>query len=150
MFRQEDLTVYTGAVAIIRMHPDMYAGPTPRRRRLAGKMISDLLHFGVRSATVEVYGEWLMIVAQSDWLTINGKYQADRWDHISAAPEIGLDTMHPEVVLTAFSEVLFTIASGSIDFIVGKDIHDPEIAARAQSLLAPDFRGRAVGFFIKD
>jgi hypothetical protein len=149
MVSRED-AVHTDAIAIIKMRADLYGGRSPRRTRLTGRLVSDLLQFGVKSVSAEAFGDWWLIVAKSDWLTIDLEYRVDRWKRISAAPEIGLEAMHPEVLLTAFSEVLFTIAKGSMDFIVGQEIGNGELTAKVQSLLHPDFRGRAVGFLIKE
>ncbi len=150
MVSREELTIYADPIAIIRMRPELYAGPTPRRRSLAGRLVSNLLQFGVKSIAVEAFDEWWLVVAENDWLTINGEYRSDRWRRISAAPEVGLEAMHPEVLLTAFSDVLFTIANGSMDFLVGQEIKNEALAAKARSLLRPDFRGRAVGCLIRD
>ncbi|HEY3847168.1 MAG TPA: hypothetical protein VGL95_08650 [Acetobacteraceae bacterium] len=149
-YARDDLDIIDDAVALIRRHPDVYAGEAPRAARLAAKMTGDLLQFGARSVSAEMFGSWWVVTSQSDWLTINGVYHADYWHRIVAAPEIGLEAMRPEVLLTAFSRVLITVARESMEFIVGNEIGNAALQMRLRALLVPEFRGRAVGFLIEE
>jgi len=149
-YAREDLYVIDDAVALIRRRPCMYAGDAPRAVRLAAKMAGDLLQFGVRSVTAEALGPWWLITSHSDWLTIDGVYRSEYWHRIVAAPEIGLEAMRPEVLLTAFSSVLFTVSKGSVEFLMGDKIDNAAMQMRLGTLLAPEFRGRAVGFLIEE
>jgi hypothetical protein len=149
-FTMDDLTV-ANSLDVIRRWPEKYAGPAPRAKRLAGKTIADLLCFGVESASVEAFGAWWLIVAQHDWLTLEGTYHAEYWHTVRAAPEVGLQADRPEAVLTALSKSLFTIADSSIEFIVGNDeISSDQLRKRILSLLDGKFRGRAIGFWIDE
>jgi hypothetical protein len=113
-------------------------------------MAGDLLQFGVRSVTAEALDAWWLITSQSDWLAIDGVCHSEYWHRIVPAPEIGLEAMRPEVLLTAFSSVLFTVSEGSVEFIVGDKIGSAALQMRLGTLLAPEFRGRAVGFLVDE
>jgi len=149
-YARENIDVIDDAVALIRRRPRMYGGDAPRAVRLAAKMTGDLLQLGARSVTAEALDAWWLITSQSDWLIIDGVYHSEYWHRIVAAPEIGLEAMRPEVLLTAFSNVLFTVSKGSVEFVVGDKIGDPALQMRLATLLAPEFRGRAVGFLIQE
>lgn len=146
----DDLDVIDDAVALIRRYPVTYAGDTPRAARLAAKMAGDLLQFGVRSVSAEAFGPWWLVISLSDWLTVGGVYHSEYWHQIVSAPDLGLEAMRPEVLLTAFSSVLFTVGEGSVEFVVGDNITNEALQTKLCALLAPEFRGRAVGFLIEE
>jgi hypothetical protein len=149
-YTAEDLTVYDNAVALIRSQPTVYAGKAPRAARLAAKAAGDLLQFGVKSLSAESFDRWWLITSQSDWLTINDVYHSEYWHRIIPAPEVGLEAMRPEVLLTALSSILFTVSKGAVDFIVGNGINHRELEMKVQTLLAPEFHGRGVGFLVNE
>ena len=129
-------------IAAIRRAPRLYAGDPPRAARLVAKMAGDLLQFGMRSVSAEAFGAW--------WLTIDGVYHPEYWRCVIHAPEIGLQAMRPEVLLTVFSSVLVTVANGSIEFLVGDRIDNEALQMKFRTLLVPEFHGRAVGFLIEE
>jgi hypothetical protein len=149
-YAREDLDIIDDAVAMIRRHPAMYAGNAPRAVRLAAKMAGDLLQFGARSVSADAFGAWWLITSQTDWLTFNGVCHSHHWHRIVAAPELGLEAMRPEVLLTAFSSVLFTVCRESVEFVVGDKISNDALQAKLRTLMVPEFRGRAVGFLIEE
>ena len=149
-YTREDLDVIDDAVTIIRRRPRMYAGDAPRATRLAAKLAGDLLQFGVRSVSADAFGAWWLVTSQSDWLAADGVYHSEYWHRIVPAPEIGLEAMRPEVLLTAFASVLFTVSKSAIEFVVGDKVGNEALQARLRTLLAPEFRGRAVGFLIEE
>jgi len=53
-------------------------------------------------------------------------------------------------LLTAFASVLFTVSKSAIEFVVGDKVGNEALQARLRTLLAPEFRGRAVGFLIEE
>lgn len=138
------------SMAAIRRAPRLYAGDPPRAARLAAKMVGDLLQFGMRSVSAEAFGAWWLITSQSDWLTSDGVYHAEYWRRVVVAPEIGLQAMRPEVLLTAFSSALVTVARESMEFIVGAEVGNEALQAKLRTLMVPEFRGRAVGFLIDE
>ena len=91
------------------------------------------------------------MTAQTDWLTRYGVCRSECWQRILPAPEPGLNAMRPEVLLTAFSQALFTVSHSSVQHIVGNgELPDADLQARVLALVASDFHGRAVGFLLAD
>ncbi|HVT52575.1 MAG TPA: hypothetical protein VHE77_13445 [Dongiaceae bacterium] len=150
IYTAEDIPLVTDTIAWIRQHPELYAGPPPYRRRLAARLVHDLVCFGLNNVSAEAFDTWWLVTAQMDWLVIDGIYRAEYWRTVRAAPEIGLDACRPEVVMTALSHTLFTVANGSVEFVVGNEIGHDGLRTKVKSLAAPDFRGRAVGFLIEE
>ena len=138
------------SIAAIRRAPRLYAGDPPRAARLAAKMVGDLVQFGMRSVSAEAFGAWWLITSQSDWLSIDGVYHPEYWRRVVHAPEIGLQAMRPEVLLTVFSSVLVTVANGSLEFLVGDRVDNEALQTKLRALLGPGFHGRAVGFLIEE
>jgi hypothetical protein len=125
----------------------MYGGKPPRAARLAAGMAADLVQRGFVPVTVETFDGWWLVTCQVDWLNVSGAYHANYWRRIVPAPEIGDNAMRMEVLLTAFSAVLFTVTAGSVEFIAGaNEINNDTLRDKATSLSRSDFRGRAVGF----
>ncbi len=149
-YTADDLQVIH-AMDAIRRAPRLYAGDPPRAARLAAKMAGDLLQFDMRSVNAEAFGAWWLITSQSDWLIVHGVvYHPEYWRSVVPAPEIGLQAMRPEVLLTAFSSVLFTVANEAVEFLVGDKIDNEALRLKLLTLLVPEFRGRAVGFLIEE
>ena len=149
IYRPEDIPV-VDALEWIRGHPEYFVGPPPYKRTLVARAVHDLVCFGVNAVSAEAFDPWWLVIAQSDWLTIDGIYRREYWQTTGAAPEIGLQAARPEAVMTALSDALFTVANGTVEFIVGSEIGHDGLRAKVQSLLTPEFRGRAVGFLIAE
>jgi hypothetical protein len=143
-----DLVILDDAIAIIRRNPVLYGGDAPRGARLAAAVMRDrIAHGDVPVSGDEVDGWWL-ITCQRDWLADSGTDQPDYWHRIVAAPEIGTESIRSEVLLTAFSKALFTIADGQLLWLVQDGSIPASLDGKIRPLLEPSFKGRAVAFAV--
>jgi hypothetical protein len=132
VYSMNDLQVVT-ALEAIRSRPDMYLRGQPITGDvLASRLIEDILVVRNCIAFATRIDEWWVVASDRDWIGIHeGEKLRSHFNRIVAFPEAGVNTMHSEVLITAFAKDVFTsdtstqcVIHGSIDGAVNSIISD--------------------------
>jgi hypothetical protein len=106
----------------IRKHPEMYLvcgrkdGPS-----LAARLVSDVLTQGGPVVEAIQANDWWVVASETDWIRIlECKHSRDPFTSIVPFPEDGPNSMHSEVLLTAFAQDVLTTGCEGRRVIKGK------------------------------
>jgi hypothetical protein len=103
-------------------------------RELAEAILGDALILTDGPVTVLHRGAWWLVVAEEDWMTRQSSGSVDDLFHkIVAFPEAGPNSMHSEVLLTAFAQDVITKDATTLCTIKGCVAEDDEIHGILQS-----------------
>jgi hypothetical protein len=94
----------------IRRHPEMYLGGGRKDGpSLAARLVSDVLTQGGPDVEAIQTNDWWVVASAIDWISIQERQHArDPFTSIIPFPEDGPNSMHSEVLLTAFAEDVLT------------------------------------------
>jgi hypothetical protein len=110
----DDLQIHDDPVGLIRRNPAMYlAGAVDQAvgEHLAARMLGDLILSGALPARVNRVGQWWEVSCATDWLVGRGGIGA--FTRIAPFPAAGPNSMHSEILLTAFADNVVT--SSAVD-----------------------------------
>ncbi len=116
-YTREDIETLDDDLAFIRRHPQMFVG------RVSGEELAGIIAEGAilltgKPARVGPAGDWWLIASEADWL--NRKEDAEEWFyHLRAFPEAGDNSIHGEVLLTAFADAVLTLTRSHQQVIKG-------------------------------
>ena len=142
----KDIVILDDVVAAIRRNPVFYGGEPPRGARLAAALARDLIEFGDLPVSVDFLDGWWIVACDKDWLA--GEGRSVYWSRIIPTPEVARESMRSEVLLTASSKGLLTIAARKVQWIV----KGPEIPEPLEHLIKQKahvgFQGRIAAFTV--
>lgn len=110
MFSRDDLTVVTEPLGFIQTHPENFL-PEGRvsGESLVLRLISDILVQPNRTAIALRLGAWWVVASDEDWISrIAIETDRDPFTHIVAFAEAGPNSMHAEVLITAYAQDVVT------------------------------------------
>jgi hypothetical protein len=103
-------------------------------RELAESILGDALILTDGPVTVLHRGEWWLVVAEADWMTRQSSGSVDDlFSKIVSFPEAGPNSMHSEVLLTAFAKDVITKDATTLRTIKGFVAEDDEVYGLLQS-----------------
>jgi hypothetical protein len=142
----KDIVILDDAVAAIQRNPVFYCGEPPRGARLAAALARDLIEYGDLPVSVDFLEGWWIVACEKDWLA--GEGRSVYWSRIIPTPEVARESMRSEVLLTAFSNGLLTMAERKVQWIV----KGPEIPKALENLIKQKshggFQGRIAAFTV--
>lgn len=114
MFSRDDLSILDGTKILdaIRMRPDRFLPPGEVSAEiLACRLLGDILIRERRLAVAIRLNAWWIVASDEDWLPNYPEERGrDPFTSILAFPEAGPNSMHAEVLITAFSRDVVTFA----------------------------------------
>ena len=139
-----ELQVLGDPIAHMRRYPEMYLGglQTPTGEFLAARLISDLVWLHALPAEVVDIDGWWVVRSSIDWLASGSPtYTTDSaLSHLVPWPEMGSNSFHGEILLTAFADAVVTSGTDGIKWITGTP---DKFALPGINLLGP---GRIIAF----
>ena len=141
-----DLLILDDPIKIIRSNPTLYGGKHPRGGRLAAAIANDLIYDGDVPVGVSRIDKWWLITCEKDWLSDNAADRSEYWFRMIPTPEFAPDSIRAEVLLTAFSKGLVTLAQGRLQHIVEEWETPGEVKDHLNRMIEAKFSGRAVAF----
>jgi hypothetical protein len=141
-----DVLVINDPIKVIQCNPVLYGGEQPRGARFAAAVARDLICHGDLPVNIDILGGWWLITCQKDWLFSDGTYRSDYWHRMIPTPHIARESIRAEILLTAFSRGLLTVAEGKITWIVQNAEISSALSDRIRQLIESNFSGRAVAF----
>ena len=142
--RNADLEVLGDALSAIRARPEVYIGQGDRGLHIAEAVLGDALLLGATRVLCERHGDWFVISADVDWLTVACRFPApvaELFRRIVPLPEAGANSMRSEVLIAAFATSAVATTPSDEIVICG----DPPPLPVAQRLRAPTVQ-RSVAF----
>lgn len=112
MFSKDDLTIITDPVGFIRNRPDLFL-PEGRvsGEILALRLISDILIQPYRLAMALRADEWWVVASNEDWMLCSSNAtHRDPFTHVIAFVEAGPNSLHTEILITAYCKDVITFA----------------------------------------
>jgi hypothetical protein len=144
---EDDLQIMESPLEFIRRRPDIFlpAGQL-RGDTLATRLASDILCLSKQGVAILQCDQWWVVAGEEDWIRLFGGERRieECFVHMIPFPEYGVNTVHEEVVVTAFARSVSTAALDRIwTCIVGGKPDDSLFACVDRSL--PNWR-RLVAF----
>lgn len=94
------------------------------RTEAVGHIIQGALLCGIEEIGVRIIGAWAIIFANGDWLTESGEdISVNAFARVQSFKAGGVNSMRPEILLTAFSEDVFTARQANLTVIKGSVGH---------------------------
>jgi hypothetical protein len=141
-----DLHIIDDPIKVIQRNPLLYGGEQPRGARFAAAVVRDLINHGDLPVNIDILDGWWLITCQRDWLCGDGTDRSHYWRRMIPTPHIARESIRAEILLTAFSRGLITVAEGKITWIVQNAEISSALNDRIRQLIESKFSGRAVAF----
>jgi hypothetical protein len=142
----DDLQIHDDPVGHIRRNPAMYLRGVDRAvgEYLAARMLEDLILSGVLPARVNKVQQWWEVSCATDWLVGRGGIGA--FTRIVPFPGAGPNSMHSEILLTAFADNVVTSGVDGVRWIRG----DSSSVVPSEIAMDRSSDGRIVAFSTKE
>ncbi|MBM3238760.1 hypothetical protein FJZ31_20920 [Candidatus Poribacteria bacterium] len=130
------MKIYEDAVSYVRKNPErFFRMGSPDAIELATHVLGDALISGAKETCTLRLGDWWIVGGDVDWLTNHKQYTIhELFGRIVALPEAGPNSMRAEILLTAFTEAVITVAGDDCLTIKGDVPKDAEIWHLMKSL----------------
>ncbi len=125
LYTTDDLQIVE-PVAHVRSHPEIYlacnkASPIA----ILSRLIADILLVDKRAATVVHMDGWWIVGSPTDWMVTGSAISVrDYFFNVVPYPEGGQNAFHPEILTTAFADVVVTLGRDSVEIIKGQVIDE--------------------------
>lgn len=124
-FHQHDLSI-VNPLELIRSNREMYLPEGPSAERLTERLVGDILVVPDRFAIAVRRNDWRIVASDKDWIgKIASPAVIDHFTNIVPFPEYGPNSMHGEVLVTAFASDVITfldsdelVIKGAADTVV--------------------------------
>jgi hypothetical protein len=104
----------------IQAHPEMYLPDGATTVDLAARIVSDVLILTEQLISVQHTADWWIIAGKEDWIArCSDRPIENYFRSIVPFPEAGVNSMHGEVLLTAFADDVVTATPGRMIAIKG-------------------------------
>jgi len=109
-YSNHDIHVLDDAIAVIRNRPSMYVQSVPvSGAELARNLVGDALMLTQGRVTALQEKSWWIVACDVDWMSkVAGVAVEDLFSRIIPFPQAGANSMHSEVLLTAFAKDVIT------------------------------------------
>jgi hypothetical protein len=129
---EQGLIRVSDPIAHIRNNPKMYLGvAVPCASTLVSALVEIIIKEGSDAVSVNRRGDWWLVAASMDWLTLANLSVEDAFSTLLPAPILGGLSVRPEILMAAFSLNVVTAGRdglkhvcGSIGFPVPSEVSD--------------------------
>jgi pimeloyl-ACP methyl ester carboxylesterase len=140
--QQDDFHPSADGLSFVQTHPEMFKHLVYDAPSAAALLTEAALRGGAVDILVWCDGTVAKVYSETDWLL--GVGDRDPFTQLIPVPALGVNSVHPEVIVAAFSSALTTIANGQVREVVGS------LGDFGLPVTDPDRYGRWVIFKIPD
>lgn len=114
-----DLRITEQAIDLIRKRCDWFGGAKPRAHYLAACLLRDLIFLNETMIKIEKIHDWWVIYVANDWLSDNGVIDLGPFYRMINFPQIGVNSIRSEVLITALADVAVTSGADGVVWLTG-------------------------------
>ena len=117
------LKTVTDSLSYVKSHPEIFLNyEGVQRHELATKIVTDIASLGHFPATIDIVGDWWIVMSPSNWMQVGEcNTEIDIFHQLIPNPRAGQNASRNEVVLNAFVKNLLVSKEGNIQLVKGAE-----------------------------